>query len=410
MAQCLPWKAKDVRRLMPALLLLFISHTALPQYIRTGTPKKITLTTTGVQFHTLIEKLSEITGLNFIYSSNKIEVNKSVSLSVTNRSLDDVLLLLGRQTNLTFARRDRYVIIKTIAVSPALAVSTQPIPRTRRSDFERSYNVPRYTPLIIPTNVAYTASAAPQRSFDGPIASTSGRYFNRHLGEFKVYFDTTFLKKLPAHEIQKINLKSRHASWFISAGVMVNDFAAGGELQAGIRSLYVVYNPSWLYNGNFYGSYGLGTSVLLSKNLSFNPVYTYGTLKQDENLSARIYNRTIEGDIKLLAKLHQVRLMLQYSITKNISLRAGPTLGYMRTKYSLEKANVVVFGRASSAASLAPIPPYNYGYKTTFIYATAPGGPITEIVRNVRDGHSVDKYLVGWEASISYRINFFKRP
>ena len=119
MAQCLPCKEKAVRRLIPAVIFLFLCHIAQAQYIRTSYANKITLTSSGIQFKVLIDKLSGITGLHFIYSSNKIETTRLVSVSVKDKSLEEALVLLGRQLHVAFIKRDnKYVIIKTAEVLP----------------------------------------------------------------------------------------------------------------------------------------------------------------------------------------------------------------------------------------------------------------------------------------------------
>jgi hypothetical protein len=410
MAQCLPWKAKDVRRLIPAVLFLFLCQTAHAQYMRTSYASKITLTSTGVQFKTLIDKLSGITGLHFIYSSNKIETSRLVSLSVKDKPLEEVLVLLGQQLNVAFTKRDKYVIIKTIDTAPATLATTQSF--SRRPEFDKIYSAPKYTPLIASTDGIYTASTdAPEPVAGKPIAA-SGEYFRKHLEDLRVYFDTSSLKRLPEYELKKVNLKTRHSGWFISAGFMMNDFAAGAELQAGVRSLYAVYNPAWLRTGKYYGAFGFGTSIMLSRNIAFTPVYTYGTVKQDERIKVNMPRRTIEGEAELMAKLHQVRFTFQYAITRNFNVRVGPTVSYMKAKYSVDKSNVVVFRRSNISA---PVIFPAFALKTaggyTGAYPAVPTQFVTEINRASAQSAVVEhkKYMLGWEASFSYRLNFFKK-
>lgn len=411
MAQCLPCKEKAVRRLIPAVLFLFLCHIAPAQYIRTSYANKITLTSSGIQFKVLIDKLSGITGLHFIYSSNKIETTRLVSVSVKDKSLEEALVLLGRQLHVAFIKRDnKYVIIKTAEVAPATRTTTQAL--TRRPEFDKIYSAPKYTPLIASTEEIYTASAnAPEPVAGRPMAAT-GNYLRKHLKEMQVYFDTSRLRRLPEYELKKVNLKNRHSGWYISAGVMLNDFAAGAQLQAGVRSLYAVYNPAWLRSGRYFGSFGFGTSMQLSRNIAFTPVYTYGTVKQNEIFKVNMPRRTIEGQAELVAKLHQVRFTFQYAVTSNLNIRLGPTLGYVKAKYSVEKNNVMVFRRANIGA---PVTLPALTTKTTAAYTAAyPAIPVqivTEFNRTAPAAAFAEhkKYMLGWEASISYRINFFRK-
>lgn len=413
MAQCLPWKAKAARRLIPAVFFLFLCHLAQAQYIRTSYASKITLTSSGVQFKVLIDKLSGITGLHFIYSSNKIETTRLVSVSVKDKSLEEALVLLGRQLNVAFIKRDnKYVIIKTVDVAPATQPTTQTL--TRRPEFDKIYSAPKYTPLIASTEEIYTASVdAPEPVAGKPIAA-SGEYFRKNLPALRVYFDTTRLKRLPEYELKKINLKNRYSGWFVSGGLMINDYSVGAELQAGVRSLYAVYNPAWLRSGKYYGAFGFGTSLLISRNIAFTPVYTYGTVKQNEIFKVNMPRRTIEGEAELRAKLHQVRFTFQYAITRNLNVRVGPTLSYMKAKYSVEKGDVMVFRRANASGVPVAFPVLafkNPGAHTTGAYPAVPVQFVTEINRAAPAAAVVEhkKYMLGWEASVSYRINFFKR-
>lgn len=414
MAQCLPWKAKAARRLIPAVLFLFLYHASHAQYMRTSYANKITLTSTGVQFKTLIDKLSGITGLHFIYSSNKIETSRLVSLSVKDKSLEEVLVLLGQQLNVTFTKRDKYVIIKTVDTAPATLAATQSF--SRRPEFDKIYSAPKYTPLIASTDEIYTASVdAPEPVAGKPIAA-SGEYFRKHLQDMRVYFDTARLKQLPEYELKKINLKNRYSGWFVSAGLMINDYSVGAELQAGVRSLYAVYNPAWLRSGKYYGAFGFGTSLLLTRNIAFTPVYTYGTVKQNEIFKVNMPRRTIEGQAELRAKLHQVRFTFQYAINRNLNIRMGPTLSYMKAKYSVEKGNVMVFRRANAGVPAVAIPAVSFkthsGGAFTAAYPAVPLKFVTEINQTHTPPTAVvehKKYMLGWEASVSYRLNFFKR-
>lgn len=413
MAQCLPCKAKVARRLIPAVLFLFICYIAQAQYIRTSYANKITLTGSGVQFKVLIDKLAGITGLHFIYSSDKIETTRLVSVSVKDKPLEEALVLLGRQLNVAFVKRDnKYVIIKTVDIAPATQATATTQTITRRPEFDKIYSAPKYTPLIASTDEIYTVSVSAPEPVAGKPMAASGDYFRKHLRELTVYFDTVSLRRLPEYELRKVNLKNRYSRWYISAGLMLNDFAAGAELQAGVRSLYAVYNPAWLRSGKYYGSFGFGTSLLLFRNIAFTPVYTYGTIKQNEIFKVSMPRSTIEGQAELVAKLHHARFTFQYAVTRNFNIRLGPTLSFMKVKYSVDGSNVMVFRRANAAMPVAfPVMGFKNATAHTTGYPAIPVQFVTEIHRAAPAAAMAEhkKYMLGWEASVSYRINFFKR-
>ncbi|HEY9049119.1 MAG TPA: STN domain-containing protein [Ohtaekwangia sp.] len=385
-------------------MLLYTGTGAFPQYMKASLPVKgITITCTNTPFHVLVDKLSAITGLHFIYSSNEIDVDRPVSISVKEAPLEKVLLLLGNQMNLTFRKRDRYVIIKVVTVNPAIATTSKPISR-QKTELDK---VTAYMPMVV-DNASYTASISRKPVTETPVSATTDTYFTRHLEDFHIYFDSTSLRKLPPREIRKINLKSRHRSWYIAGGFMINDYAIGTELQAGLRSLYVVVNPSWLKrDGKYYGAYGLGTSLLLTRNFSFTPVYTYGTIREKRNFEVSTFHKTIENDIKLSSRHHQVKLMFQLAVTPNINIRFGPSIGYLKTKFSMRNTNVFVIDRTKVAGQ--PMDGGAPGFKTS--YSTAPAmHSIMEVVRTSENNFTASKVMVGWETSITYRINFFRRP
>ncbi|HEY9004887.1 MAG TPA: STN domain-containing protein [Ohtaekwangia sp.] len=390
-------------------MLLYTGTTAFSQYMKASLPVNgISITCTNTPFHIVVDKLSTITGLHFIYSSNEIDVDRPVSLSVKDASLEKVLNLLGNQMNLTFRKRDRYVIIKVITITPIITATAKPVSR-RKTELDK---VTAYMPLAV-NNASFTASTSRKPVVETRVSSSTDIYFIRHLEDFHIYFDTTALKKLPRREIRKVNIKTRHRSWYIAGGVMMNDYSIGAELQAGVRSLYVVVNPSWLHNGKYYGSYGLGTSLLLSRNFSFMPAYTYGAIRQKANIEVNAFHRTIENNIKLSSQHHQVKFMFQYAVTPNINIRLGPTLSYQKNRYSLRNTNVFVINhtRIAGPPGMGEIPE-DPGYKTTGspVPPVAFYGTFMEVIRTSENEFTQTKTTVGWEAGITYKINFFKHP
>jgi hypothetical protein len=388
MVRCLFWREKVVRSIATGIILFCTVQNACPQTIAGSQAKKVTLSCNGVYFQDFINQLAGITGLHFIYSSSKIRTNSLVYLTVRDKSVEEVLGLVGDQLKLSFKKQDRHVVIKTIPAAQPSFVAGPLQPK------QKNVVRPRKEPaslLALPDSTVLTASA---RITGNPAPSFSSDYFKKHLQDLQEYFDSAMLTRIPTQYIRKINLNNNHRGLFISAGLVVNDYSAGTELQAGIRAAYAVFNSGWTQSGQYSSRYGVGSSFLLSRNFSVNPVYTFAVIRE----------KSSESPWTLCAKQHQVKLMLQYSLSKHVAVRFGPSFNYLNATYTFQRPKrlfetIIIDG---------PDTPKNVYYHAE--YGAQPARTGAYMIITHPSSYQAIRSWMGWEASISYKINFFPRP
>ena len=395
MVRCLSWREKVVGSVATGIILLCMAqHTGAQTITVAHNTRNITVSSNGVYFHDLIHQLADVTGLHFIYSSNKIKTHARVYLTVHNKPVEEVLGLLGDQLNLVFKKQDRHVVIKTIpAMQPSAVVLTGELKQKSIARINKGSR-----PLLtLPDSAILTASTKVSGT---PAPSFSSDYFKKHLRDLQVYFDTSMLKRLPAQYIRKINLNNNHSGLFISAGFVVNDYSVGTELQAGIRSAYAVYSSGWMSGGQHSNRYGVGSSLLLSRNFSLNPVYTFAAIRE----------HIAESPWKVSAKHHQLKLMVQYSLSKNVAVRLGPSFNYVAATYTFQRPkhvfeNVMIIRPDSPKGTYTNIED-GVGMPHQGVYT----GATVYRVQAAPHNYLAVRSWMGWEASISYKINFFRRP
>jgi hypothetical protein len=98
-----------------------------------------------------------------------------------------------------------------------------------------------------------------------------------------------------------------------------------------------------------------------------------------------------------VVRQHQVKMTVQYSFSKTLSVRVGPVLNYRNT------------ARQVSVTTANAYPEMNYGYrqavtgdKYTIVYQGS--GQTVSATRVMRTSES----WIGWDTSLIYRINFFR--
>ncbi|MEO8471598.1 MAG: STN domain-containing protein [Chryseolinea sp.] len=388
MVRHLHWKVRAVRRLFSLAGLLHIFSFV---YSQSAGNTKINCSFSSTPLETAITFLSNQSGINFVYSSNKIDVAKRVSLSVRDKTLTEVLGLIGKQVDMVFRIEGHHVTIKgdeTLNSHSAISLASRKI---------NVSDVPQSLPAASESLIKYYAPQVPPTSTLLSRQSNLKREFER----LQPYFDSIFLKRVSAHYIRKITSQSVHSGLFISAGATINDFSTGLELQAGIRQIYVVFAPGWLKNGDYHAAYGLGSSFYLTHNFSFNPVYLFGTISGSESyFRINKYSYPSQILIQHNVRHHQLKLMLEYAITPNVLVKLGPTLNQTSTTYEYHEMPIII-------TQLVRGDPYSHDvkfhYENTTGTSTATGkAPIYE------DFHMSD-FRIGWEASISFKLNFFPR-
>src|SRR6186713_412770 len=119
-----------------SMVFFFTMHLVEGQSIpKDSFQKKISIRGQDLSFESVLDQLSEQTKLYFIYSSNSIELNKSLSLNMDQRPLYELLDHLAEIMNLTFRREGNYVVVKA---STEVKVFDQP---------EKSHLVQKLQPI-----------------------------------------------------------------------------------------------------------------------------------------------------------------------------------------------------------------------------------------------------------------------
>lgn len=394
MVKCSFWKAKVVRSLVAVLASLLIIQQAQSQSTAHNAQQKVSLSCNALQFQDVVKKLEVITGLHFVYSSNKIQINKPVTLNLSGKPLENVLETLGSQMDLVFKRNGQHIVIKTRDKLPAESKQVVTIPESKI--YQRSES----KLLKHPTSIDDRFSSKPgtQTTLKYPTTLLGSNHLQKHYKDLSLYFDTVRLAGVTNNDLQNINIKNNHRGWFVSSGFVINNYSLGAEFQAGLRSVYVVYSPSWVKDSRFHNAYGLGTSIPLKQKISFNMVYTYAHLKGKGGNSAKIIEGTSASNMIFSAKHHQVKLMMQYAFTKNINLRTGLTINSQVTAYQLRNKDLVFF-----------IEDINNSFIDAGNSNAAPYGGHPEPSKFPNSTMETLDMWMSWEATISYKINFEKR-
>ena len=292
-------------------MVIWISADVRAQAVDGILTKRISLSYQDKRFHDVVEDLERVTGLHFIYSSNKIEVNGRVTLSAQRHSLDEVLAQLGKQMNLTFKVQGKYVVIKTLPAAPVASKSISPA------------TAPASEPV---EDMPYTASLIGNQPFDTrdfSAATLSYPQVKKDLQTLQVYFDSDLLQKIPSQYIRKIGQRHR-LGWFASGGPMMNDYSAGAVFQVGMRSLYFVMGSSWMSDSKYHGSYGLGSSIRIAHNFSVNPALTFSPMRETNRHTTNFYGHKVDENVQLKAGHWQMKWLVQYSLGRHINLNFGP--------------------------------------------------------------------------------------
>ncbi|HTJ52692.1 MAG TPA: STN domain-containing protein [Cyclobacteriaceae bacterium] len=336
--------------------------------------------------------------MHFIYSTNKVEAAKSVSLSANGKTLDEVLCTLAKEFNLSFKIEGQHVLIKTVV--PALILKktdlTASIVPHRKSS---TYTIPVAKPQ--PLEATSTQTDISENEYATSTSKNidlfaSNDYSKKQLAQLQPYFDSTFLKRIPARYTQAINKNNIHTGWFMSAGVLVNNYSSGLEVQAGLRGIYGIFSPSWLRKtGELHNAYGLGTSINLKRNLSVNLAYLYASINREEkDYSTNINSGATYVPCSRRINHHQVKLLLQYALTKNLNIKTGLTFNQTQTRTTyvqvIEVYNTHNVDSGPKSGAYGP-----------------PPSPHTVMV--VKHDQFTNMWL-GWEASLSYKINFLRKP
>jgi hypothetical protein len=375
-----------------SVVFFFTMHLVEGQSIsRDSFQKKISIRGQDLSFENVLNLLSEQTKLYFIYSSNSVELNKSVSLNLDQRPLYAVLDQLAEVMNVTFRREGNYVVVKA-------ATEVKPFDQSGRSHLVQKLPPVRKS---VP-QIAVVAVDAPQKKY----SEIDDRLFipdyllKQNLLNCTSEFKGIDSSYIPKYFPLKITTPRPGRQLFASFGLIANEYSGGVEVRVGIPSLYAVANAGVMREGYFRYGYGIGTSLPVAARVTLNPIYTFATLgkRQDYVLDENI-NLIMSDGLKFTGKHHQMKFLLQVKLSKRITLHAGPTINLLKASYTYDKNPIVL---TQVLTSYVPAPNYYY----------EPPSQV-RIVRSVYylppPDYSTLKSWVGVEGGISYSIKFPRR-
>jgi hypothetical protein len=370
-------KVKVALGISSVILFLVLSFPLHAQTPDDPLQRNVTIIGSNMHFEDVLQQLTLQTKLHFIYSSSIVNLEKPVTLIARQQSLNSVLNELSSQMNVSFKRQGDYFVVKrTIAKSNFTIVQPKLANSEDLEDEEAA---------IEESNL--------QASRLGPFSYTS--YENDRDAEITKdlfnFRDRLKLKYYPLSPTVSIN-SPRQKHWFASAGLFINDYGAGVELQGGIQLLHAVVNASALGDGVYRFGYGLGTGISLKPGVTANLAYTFASLNREEI-------DTWHNQYQTTSHHHLIRFMANVSLSTHFSVRFGPTFNILRTSYEyLPEPSSTIAIRYRQAGTQQYLSP-TQGYSRTTHYQ-APIAPM--------DYETANSW-VGFELGVAYGINFSLR-
>lgn len=378
MAKSLSWKAKLTA--LTSLLYLAI----LSSHAQTSS-SDITYTCRATPLETVMTVLSRQSGYDFVYSSSVVDLSKPVSLTVKHTSINEVLTLIEQQVDVSFRLHDRHIVIQSNP-KPSRVVLPQRNER-KIAEIQPAFKADD-TPLLTSTN-----RTIPVKVFESQ-ATQLENHLNKRIVELQQLLRANLPHNIPGSCLNAINFNDQYNGWYTSIGTYVGDGASGLEFQGGLKYLYGVFTPRWSATHGFYGAWGIGTSLQLKGRFSVNTMYLFSGYKDSQLIHHYRMGVPDGPDTRntVTTRHHQVKIGLRYSFNENLSLRAGPVFNY----------------RAIMSQS-SVIPPANKPYGNI---EYRPGYENPATISNTRfyatTTHFAEKWI-GWDISLQYRINFYKK-
>jgi hypothetical protein len=337
--------------------------------------RNVTIIGSNIHFEDVLEQLTLQTKMHFIYSSSIVNLDKTVTLIARQQSLNSVLNELSSQMNVSFKRQGDYFVVKRNITKSSFAIVQPKLANSEEVEDDEA---------------AIGESDLQASRFD-PYSFTS--YENDRDAEITKdllnFSDRLKLKYYPLSPKVSIN-SPRQKNWFASAGLFINDYGAGVELQGGIQLLHAVVNASALGDGVYRFGYGLGTGILLKPGVTANLAYTFASLNREEI-------DTWHNQYLTTSHHHHIRFMANVSLSSHFSIRFGPTFNILRTSYKYVRepsssTTAIRYRQAPTQQYLSP----TQGYSGTIHYQ-APVAPM--------DYETANSW-VGFELGVAYRVNF----
>ena len=345
--------------------------------------KKMVVKFGGMKLAEALQQIEEQTNVHFIYSSNVVEPVKKVTNMQGKQSLGDILDTFSRDFNLEFKTVNEYVIIKKAVMIPAPPTLTLTVQKTETPQ-ESQPALEEPAQLIRARNYSEVNQA---QQFD-----LSDRLHRNYLFKLdSAHLRNTLLSIKPSS-------RPRASRFFASAGLFVNDFSGGVEIQAGIKTLYGVFNTGFADDGFVRLGYGLGSNISLGNKFSVSPIYTFASFKQ---ITSGGLTTISEDGYFIKAQHHQIKLMVQYAFARNFVAKLGPTFNFMNLNFTEQQQQFI-----SSAGRVQGRYQGQTDHQGNIFFFD----PKVQYTNFTSPNSSYDAYKswVGFEAGIYYSINFSK--
>lgn len=351
--------------------------------------KNITIRGQNISFEDVLHQLSTQSKLYFIYSSNSVELHKVLSLSIAQRPLPEVLEKLSRIMHVTFRREGHYVIVKAANELKGPGQDEKVLPaQNLKSSTKSTVSKPEGVPigkttkaireidhrLFIPHNLLKKNLLVCESGFTGLDTST-----------VKKYFPLNITNPRPKRFV------------FTSFGLLINEYSGGVEIHVGLPSLYAVANAGVMRDGYFRNGFGLGTSIPVKPMVTLTPIYTFATLRDEQDyVLDNSLNLVVKDGLKLVGKHHQLKFLFQVQLSQRIRMHVGPSFNFLKTSYTYQKDKVLYSDIVTSSV------PSSSGYYVR----PAQSVIIRSIYYSPPSDYVTSKSWVGFEAGISYSIKF----
>jgi hypothetical protein len=393
----LSWRAT-----VASSILILFSFAVIAQSSPVKVHSKLTVSFHNQSLEKVLEEITQKTGINFVYSANNVNPDKLISYTAVQQSLDDILVSLGQQMQLSFKWFGDHVVVKKIqAFSPPVPMREQVQKLSKEEDkfVAHDYNA-SFDSLIVHASTKNNYDRTIERKpFSFGMLSMNDKINTR------ARLDSMILSSLSLpNEKGKL---TKPSALFASFGLYANDYTYTGlEIRMGTRSLHGILNASLVNNELGRVGYGVGTYFPSSSNQwSFSLDYTLSKLKKEKDviINDQYQIRIYDDALALKSTQHQLKVQAHYTIGENVSLRFGPTINILKTRYEFQGSDIPV------TAGLRYGTPFNQTFVPLSPFLTSSNTIIPPYT--LLDTYSSDFYIntklwFGFEAGISYRINF----
>ncbi|HEX5171291.1 MAG TPA: hypothetical protein VFW11_19075 [Cyclobacteriaceae bacterium] len=393
------------RETVASSVLILFSTIAFAQS-RDGIGRdKLTVSFHNLALENVLEEITKKTGVDFVYSANNINPNKLLSYSAVQQPLDNILFSIGQQLNLSFRWFGDHVVVKNNpAFTQTMSIGDHVkkiIPPAKKADVD----VPNFSSdsLFVEASARRTVN----HSIDSKLFSFSALSIIEKVNA-RPKLDSMIRRSLMSQNQNAY--KTKPSSWFTSFGFFVNDYTYTGlEFRLGVRSFHGILNASLVNNELSRVGYGIGTFLpSKSKHWSFSLDYTLSKLEKKSDLVINNYYQHIiyKDAIELRSTQHQIKIQAHYALSPNVSLKFGPTINVLSTRYRFMDESIPV------TADLFLVTPHDRTLIKLSDYLRAANTiiPPYTIVNSYSSDLFVNRKLwVGFEAGINYRVNISAR-